>query len=347
MVGTKEGNKGVRFWKATLMLAVAVAGGGIAFWYFSAPAVTIGKPQQGPAVEAVYATGVVEPVEWAKVASIVRGRILEHCRCEGNRVAKGDVLARLNDEEQTAIVRELEVQEAFLHKEQDRYRRLRETNTVSNQSYERIESEHQRIHAAIAGARERLTDYTIRAPIDGVVLRRDGEVGEIAEAGAVLFWVGPPKPLWITAEVDEEDIPLVRAGQHTMIKADAFPGRDLAGRVARITPKGDPVNKSYRVRVTLPGDTPLMIGMTTEINIVVHAVDAALLVPIDAVRDGKVFALESGRAVSRPVTTAIKGQTRVQITKGLDADTTIILDPPEDLGDGSRVRARATADDNK
>ncbi len=286
--------------RRTILIAVlGVLAGAAAYWHFSAPAVGVGRPVLGPAVEAVYATGVVEPVSWAKVASFVRGRIAGHCRCEGKEVAAGDVLARLDDAEQAALVHELEARETFLHKELERYRRLRQTNTVSAQSYERVDSEHQSIHAAIAAARGRLRDFTIKAPIDSVVLRRDGEVGEIAEAGRVLFWVGPPKPLWITAEVDEEDIPRIEVGHHTLIKADAFRGRDLEGRVERITPKGDPVNKSYRVRIALPDDTPLMIGMTTEINVVVREVADALLVPIDAVQDGRVFAFEQDRAVAR------------------------------------------------
>ena len=87
--------------------------------------------------------------------------------------------------------------------------------------------------------------------------------------------------------MDEEDIPLVTVGQPVLIKADAFPGRILDGTVAEITPKGDPVNKSYRVRIGLPPDTPLMIGMTVESNIVVRREDAALLVPQAASRDGR------------------------------------------------------------
>jgi len=294
-------------------------------------------------VEAVYATGIVEPVHWAKVASLVRGKILEHCMCEGKPVAKGDVLARLDDEEQVASVRELEARETFLHKELARYRQLRKSDTVSVQNYERVQSEHEQNHEAIAAARKRLIVHTIKAPIDGVVLRRDGEVGEVVEAGEVLFWVGRPSPLWITAEVDEEDIPLVQPGQATLIKSDAFPGRDLAGRVARITPKGDPVNKSFRVRVALPEDTPLMIGMTTEINIVVRTVEDALLVPLDALSENRVFSFDKGRVTARPVATGIKGQSRVQVTQGLDPGAKIVLDPPPGLRDGDRVRAKTAA----
>ena len=80
----------------------------------------------------------------------------------------------------------------------------------------------------------------------------------------------------VTAEVDEEDIARCRPGQQAVIKADAFPGRVLKGQVNEITPLGDPLNKSYRVRVALPDDTPLHLGMTTELNIIVSEQPNAL-----------------------------------------------------------------------
>ena len=61
-----------------------------------------GAGKRGTAVEIVYATGAVEPVRWAKVTSLIRDRIVEICYCEGKTVAKGDVLARLDDREPRA-----------------------------------------------------------------------------------------------------------------------------------------------------------------------------------------------------------------------------------------------------
>ncbi|MBI2585505.1 MAG: efflux RND transporter periplasmic adaptor subunit [Rhodospirillales bacterium] len=327
---------------SALVVAAVVTAVGLA-WRSSTPSVAVGAPQRGPAVEAVYGTGVVEPVVWAKVASLVRGRIVSHCACEGRAVKAGDVLARLDEKEQAARVRELEARQVFLRREQERYKQLVQSQTTSIKEYERTVSELAQNHEAIAAARERLIDYTVRAPIDGVVLRRDGEIGEIAEVGQALFWVGQPAPLWITAEVDEEDIPRVKEGQRTLIKADAFPGRELQGRVERITPKGDPILKSYRVRVALPAETPLMIGMTTEINVVVREVKEALLLPIDAIHGGFAFVLDNGRARAVKVTTGIRGQAFIQVTGGLTPDARVILDAPPTLKDGERVRVRANS----
>jgi RND family efflux transporter MFP subunit len=178
--------------------------------------------------------------------------------------------------------------------------------------------------------------------MNGTVLRRDGEVGEIARPEDVLFWIGRASPLRIEAEVDEEDIPLVTVGQPVLIKADAFPGRILDGTVADITPKGDPVNKSYRVRIGLPPDTPLMIGMTVESNIVVRREDSALLVPQGAVAGGHVFVLVEGRVVKRAVVMGVVGQGVVEIREGLAEGQTVVLDPPAVLADGSLVRLKSS-----
>ena len=85
-----------------------------------------------------------------------------------------------------------------------------------------------------------------------------------------VFWIGDPKPLRITADVDEEDVPRVEPGQKVLLRADAFPDRVLEGGLTSITPKGDPVQKTYRVRIELPDDAPLLIGMTVEANVVVR-----------------------------------------------------------------------------
>jgi membrane fusion protein (multidrug efflux system) len=80
--------------KILLWLAVLVALAGAVWWWRvgRGPEVTAVSPWRGTAVEIVYATGAVEPVRWAKVTSLIRGRIVELCDCEGRVVAKGDVL---------------------------------------------------------------------------------------------------------------------------------------------------------------------------------------------------------------------------------------------------------------
>lgn len=326
----------------TLAAAPAViAGAAAAYWlHFAVPAVQTAQPTRGPAVQAVYATGDVEAVHWAKVTPLVRGRIVDLCVCEGKPIRKGDFLVKLDDREVRAELEKHMARAGYLAEEVERYRRLLERKVVSIQAYERVASERAELQAAIAAARQRLGHYQLRSPMDGVVLRRDGEVGEVVGPDDIVVWVGKPRPLRITAEVDEEDIPMIRVGQRALIKADAFPGRALEGRVDHVTPKGDPRSKSFRVRLSLPRDTPLMIGMTTEINVVVKQVADALLVPASTLDDGHVWIVEGGRSYRRRVEVGIEGDTRVEIVAGLTGPEAVVVEPGGRLAEGGRVRVR-------
>lgn len=328
-----------------LLLAVAVGGGYWVWRSFAGPAVTVARAELGRAVEAVYATAVVEPVHWGRVGTVAIGRLVAISAREGDKVEKGDELARLDDEAARARVRELTARRDQLQADVARLRPLAEKGFASQQSLERTQSDLKQTVAALAAARSALEDLVLRAPLDGVVLRRDGEIGETVGPEAALFWVGKPRPLRAEAEVDEEDIPRVAVGQKVLIKADAFPGRVLDGKVAEITPKGDPVTKSYRVRIALPDDTPLMIGMTVEANIVVSVNESAVLVPAAALAaDGEaVWAVRDGQARRVPVRIGAKGGARIEVREGLSAGATVIVSPAEGLRDGARVRVAGGA----
>lgn len=319
-----------------LVLAAALAAGG--WWYANRPAqVAVVTPTRGEAAEIVYASGVVEPRNWAKVTSLVRERIVSVCNCEGSRVEKGDELARLDASEAEASLSELEARHDLAVTERDRVERLVERRVANMSELERAQSQVGQIEALIAGQEARLANYVLTAPNDGVVLRQDAEVGEIAEPGDVLFWVGQPAPLLVVAEVNEEDIPRVEAGQRALLRSDAFPGRALEAKVDSITPKGDPVTKTYRVRLALPDDTPLLIGMSVDVNIVIRVAEDALLVPSVAVNDGAVFVAEDNRARRREVETGIRGTANVEILSGLAAETQVISPYPEEIEDGARI----------
>jgi multidrug efflux pump subunit AcrA (membrane-fusion protein) len=88
---------------------------------------------------------------------------------------------------------------------------------------------------------------------------------------------------------------------------------------------------------------PLLIGMTTEVNIVTREKPNVLLVPFQAVRNGTVFVVENGRARSRKVVTGIVGDVLVEIVEGLNDGEAVIENPPEDLRDGEAVRATVKA----
>jgi HlyD family secretion protein len=325
-----------------LALFVAVIAAGATFIYLrnGSRAVVLATAQPGPAVEAVYATGTVEPESWAKVGPLTTGRITEMLVAEGDRVGQGQPLARLDDREAAAKVAELEARAAYWREEMGRARTLADKGIKAREAEQKAASEYNQVVAAIAAARQRRADLVVAAPIDGLVLRRDFEPGEVVGPEAALFWIGEARPLRITADVDEEDIARVLPGQRVLIKADAFPDAALTGRIDRLTPKGDPINKTFRVRVRLPDDTPVLIGMTAEINIITAEKTDALLIPATALSaDGTVWRMVDGRAQPQSVRLGIRGRDRVEVVEGLKAGDTVIAAPPAGLKAGDRIKA--------
>jgi RND family efflux transporter MFP subunit len=277
-------------------------------------------------------------VRWAKVASVIRDRIIEICDCEGKTVAKGDVLVRLDSRQVEAGLKELKAREDFLKREMSRVSELITRGSATAQAHERAAMDLQTVQGLISVQTEKIADYTIVAPMNGVVLRRDGEIGEIAEAGQILFRIGVPKPLQVVAEVNEEDIPRVALGQTVLFRTDAFPDRRLEGKVSEITPMGDIAAKTFRVKIALPDDTPLKPGMSVEANIVTREKPNALLIPADALKGNVVFVIDGTRTHKRDVTAGIRGTRTAEILSGLSEGERVASPAATDLRDGARVR---------
>jgi multidrug efflux pump subunit AcrA (membrane-fusion protein) len=111
--------------------------------------------------------------------------------------------------------------------------------------------------------------------------------------------------------------------------------------VYEITPMGDAVAKTYRIRISLPSDTPLHIGMSVEANIVTREKANALLVPADAVLGSRVFVIDGNRARARQIEVGIRGSRQVEILSGLAQGERVAAPAPESLTDGQRVRVVA------
>jgi RND family efflux transporter MFP subunit len=253
------------------------------------------------------------------------------------------VLVRLDDREAQAQLRELRARENFYKRELSRVTELSSRGAATTQSFERATMDLNQIQALIAVQSEKISEYAIVAPMDGVVLRRDGEIGEMADIGQVLFRVGVPRPLQVVAEVNEEDIPRVSVGQKALLRTDAFPNRPLDAAVREITPMGDPNAKTYRIRLSLPDTTPLLPGMSVEANVIAQEKPGVLIVPSNALQGNTLYVIDGGLARARKVEVGIRGTRQAEIVSGLKEGETVASPAAAALKDGVRVRAALPA----
>lgn len=282
--------------------------------------VSLETPGRGEIVQTITAPGEVELVDEAEIASQVVGRVVELNVQDGQRVKAGEVLVRLDDTDARARLDSAKAQIARLRaaiaqSEADRDKAQRDLNRLT-QLAERavvtpteladsrsakaksdaalLMTQNELIEAeAMLRSSQQMLDYTvIKAPIDGVVVGLDLEVGEVVIAGTtnlpgtVMMSVGDPTRLRVRADVDETDVPMVQTGQASQIYLLADPTKPVSGSVEQVAPKGkktgEVVSFETLVRVDAKGPS-LRPGMTATVEVEVKRAKDALGVPVQAV----------------------------------------------------------------
>jgi RND family efflux transporter MFP subunit len=330
-----------------VLAGLAAVAAGVAWWQWPA-SVEIAPVTRGPAVEAVYATGTVEPTVMVPLAPRSAGRLAAVQVDEGAHVRRGQVLARIESTDLDQTVQEMAAREQLARVQHERTSDLVAQKFVSSAELDRTRTELRAAQAAVGRAQAQRDYNQLLAPADGIVLRRDGELGQFIAAGQPVLTLACCAPLRVSAEVDEEDIPRVIVGQKVTLRTDALPGRLFDGEVADITPKGDPVSRSYRVRIRLADAPavdagPLRTGMTMDANLIVSRRENALLVLSRALKGNAVWVLEDGRLKQREVHKGVSGSERTEIVSGLAEGDTVVLSPAESLREGQRARGVAAA----
>lgn len=238
--------------------------------------------------------------------------------------------------------------------EQSAVERLNAAEQAAASARHRLSSARARL-ISLGDAERRGDDpVRIRAPIDGVVLRRFHESEAIVRAGEPLMEIGDPDDLEIIADYLSRDAVRIRPGATARVERWGGDGA-LEARVIRVEPSGFTKTSALgveekRVNVVLEIVTPpaervgLADGFRVETRIVTYACEGIPQVPAGSLfRDGEdwaVYVIEDGRAVRRAVEIGGRSPERVEIRGGLSPDARVIVHPSDRIRDGVRVEAR-------
>mgnify|MGYP001255416664 CR=1 FL=1 len=313
-----------------IIAVLLIAGFFYYFWQKSQGIQTV-SPSRGHAIRAVYATGTVEPEVMIPIAPRIGARLIELSADEGDKVAKGSDLAKLESADLYSKLIAAKSKEVYAESEFKRQESLFKRGAGARHNVEQAESEWKVATAETAAVEAELAYMHLTSPVDGKIIRRDGEIGEYIAVNQPIFWLAQDLPLRISAEVDEEDISEVKPGQKVVIRADAFPDQIFHGNVQQITPKGDPVSRSYRVRIELKHETPFKIGMTAETNIIISEREDALLIPSSAVQESSVWLMKNSKLIKQKVSIGARRNDKTEITDGITENDKIVLNYADGL----------------
>jgi membrane fusion protein (multidrug efflux system) len=255
-------------------------------------------PASHQAVTANYSgTATLEAVGDAQVVAKTSGIILKLMVEEGMRVAKGQLLAQLDDD---AVRNKLAQAEATLKKAQaafDKSEKGIAKNLIPRADFDRDKFDLETQHAVVEGAKIDLSYTRIVAPISGVIAKRSVKVGNLVTVNQALFQIVDMDPLQAVLNVPERDLGTLKAGQPVHLRVDALPDHDFDGIVARIAPVVDATSGTFRATCEFRDTTKtLKPGMFGRIDVVYDQRHDALVVPRSALveEDGEsaVFVIE-------------------------------------------------------
>ncbi len=326
------------------------------------------SPSQANAV--LTASGYVVARRKAAVASKGTGTLVFLGVEEGDRVKKGQIIARLDDSDVAATLQRsrenLRLAEADLYdakQNQARFGTLLKQGLVAQAEYDVAEARYKRVLATIEAARfgvkesqVAVDNMRIVAPFDGTVLKKNADVGEIvaplagaASSKAAVVTIADMSSLEVDADVSEANITRVAPEQGCEITLDAYPQQRYPGYVSKIVPTADRAKATVMVKIKFKEyDHRVLPEMGAKITFLAAGAktDAAsvkplLTVPAAAVatRDGRpvVYQINDDRAVEIPVTTGQKLAGLIEITSGLKEGDKVIGKVDDKLRSGSKV----------
>ena len=318
------------------------------------------------------ATGYTYARSRAAVGARIIGRVVELAVDEGDSIAEGDIIAVLDSEDLQASVNlaeaslnEARARLADAEREFARQADLVEDQLTSRALYDAAVTQREVALAQVGTAEARLNaaqaqlDYTVvRAPIDGVVIERNIEVGEMVAPGGFtsqqstgsIIRIADPTSLEVEADINESYIARLQLGQRASIRVDAVPDFDYSGRLRQIVPTADRQRAVVQVKVSIDNrDARLVPDMSCTVTFLEEGVDEAelvqppkLLVPEEAVQYSGgatfLFLVDEGLLRRIRVTLGEASDGRVEVLEGVRGGETIVSRVVDSLEDGQRVR---------
>ena len=318
------------------------------------------------------ATGYTYARSRAAVGAKIIGRVVELPVDEGDSIAAGDIIAVLDSEDLQASVRlaeaslnEARARLADAERELVRQAELVEDQLTSQALYDTAITQRDVAVAQVGTAEARLNaaqaqlDYTVvRAPIDGVVIERNIEVGEMVAPGGFtsqqstgsIVRIADPSSLEVEADINESYIARLQLGQRASIRVDAVPDFEYGGSLRQIVPTADRQRAVVQVKVSIDNiDARLVPDMSCTVTFLEEGVDEAelvqppkLLVPEAAVQYAGnatfLFRVDDDVLHRTRVQLGEASDGRVEILEGVSGGETVVSGEVASLEDGQRVR---------
>ncbi|MBP48107.1 MAG: hypothetical protein CMH53_09245 [Myxococcales bacterium] len=291
------------------------------------------------------------------------GRVTKLTAALGESVTKGQIL--IEQDTRTAVaqlaqakaaVAQAKTSMSFASNQFKRTRRLAKSNIVDQARLDQarlgLDQSKAALRLAEAGqqvAQSQLDRLTTYSPLNGTVLRRATEAGEVAAPGVPLIDIGDLSVVHLVVEVPERHIATLQVGDAVQISVPALGGQGRVGKIAVVPHRADTRTRTFAVEVAM--DNPkadLRVGMMAKANIVLSRADNQVVVPLDAVIDvptanlsevtNVVFVVKNNQATRVVVEAGAMEQGSIVINSGLTEGEQLIVVGQRRVVHGDKVK---------
>ncbi|MBK8247915.1 MAG: efflux RND transporter periplasmic adaptor subunit [Gemmatimonadetes bacterium] len=300
----------------------------------------------------------------ATVRAEVPGPVVQTMADQGSRVARGALLARIDDRT---------MRDAFLsarggvntaqsslnmaQRELDRFTKLKDAGAISDREFESVRWNHEAAQSQLADAQARLTlaqkqldDAQVRAPFGGIVSARTANAGDVVSPGTAMFTIIDPSSMRLEGSVAASQLASVRVGVPVRFHISGYPDRSFEGRVTRINPEADATTGQVKVMVSIPNARGGLVGGLFAEGRLATDKREGLTAPATAVDmrglRPAVMRLKGGRVERVEVKVGLKDEDseRVEIVEGIALGDTLLVGAAQGISAGTPLKVSAPSD---
>ncbi len=293
----------------------------------------------------IMSTGSTLPDEEVDLAFESSGKIVAIYFTEGTHVKAGDLLAKINDKPLQAELKKLEAQVPLAKDRVYRQRTLLEKDAVSQEAFEQVATEYEKLMADIELVKANIAQTELRAPFDGIIgLRMVSEGAYVTSSSSVIANLTKISPLKIEFSIPESYSSEVKEGTPIVFRMESDDGlmRDHKATVYAVESKVDLSTRTLKVRAQYPNARESILpGRYTSVEITKREIKDALAIPSEALipEMGKdiVYLYKNGVAEAAEVKIGLRTESRVQVLEGVNPGDTLITSGVMQLRSGMKV----------
>jgi membrane fusion protein (multidrug efflux system) len=304
--------------------------------------VEVAVAQSDTVVDAIAATGQIEPTQSIELRPELDGRITQIYVREGAMVRQGAPLFQIDPSELRAQVARAEAERDLARQNLTRTRELLEQRASSQAELERAEATSRSAEATLQLLQVQLRRSTVRAPFAGVAGERTVSLGDYVTTSSRLISLQTVNPQRATFTVPERYAAALQVGQQVTFRVAALPGREFTGTVDFVDPVVRMPGRTITIKAVVPNATrELQSGMFIEARLATEVRPDAVIIPEDAVLPLQganfVWVAVDGKATRRQVDLGVRTPGFVEARTGVAVGEQVVVGGLERLQEGAPV----------